>query len=285
MDAKGAVLADDGERGERARSGVQSIDRAVAVLRCFDARRPELGISEIARLTGLSTSTTYRLLTAMQANHLVRPAPGKRYALGPLLVQLARSGAIPTTLRDAALPLMTALRDEVDETIGLHEALPTGERIVVDQVESRQELRRTYTDIGVPLPLPHAAPGRAILSVLPLRRQDELLSRPIRPVTPLTITDADVLRTHLARARARGWTVSRSERSPGICAVAAPIFDHAAHAVGALSASVPESRIDAARVEELGTRIKDVAWQISETLGATAAAVQITVEAAGPAVE
>ena len=95
------------------RNGVQSIDRAVAILRCFDARRPALGISDIARRTGLSTTTTHRLLAAMQANRLVRQTSDRRYGLGPLLVQLARSGALPTTVRDAALPVMTELRDEI----------------------------------------------------------------------------------------------------------------------------------------------------------------------------
>ena len=274
-------MADGGDRDAPTRTGVQSIDRVVAILRCFDARRPELGLSDIARMTGLTTSTTHRLLAAMQTNRLLRPTHGRRYGLGPLLVQLARSGAIPTTLRDAALPLMVALRDEVDETIGLHEVLPTGERVVVDQVESRQELRRTYTDIGVPLPLPHAAPGRAILSVLPVHRQDWCLSRPIEPVTPLTVTDPDVLRDDLALARARGWAVSRSERSPGICAVAAPIFDHTGSAVGALSLSAPEVRMDDTRVDQLGGRVRDVAWLVSETLGATTAAVENTIEQAG----
>ncbi|MDP9391479.1 MAG: helix-turn-helix domain-containing protein, partial [Actinomycetota bacterium] len=139
------------------RNGVQSIDRAVAILRCFDARRPTLGITDLARATGLSTTTTHRLLMALQANRLIRQTADRRYGLGPLLVQLARSGALPTTLRDAALPLMTALRDEIDETVALHELLPSGERAVVDQVESHQQLRRTYTDVGVPIPLPHGA--------------------------------------------------------------------------------------------------------------------------------
>jgi IclR family acetate operon transcriptional repressor len=275
------VTTNDGAAADVTRTGVQSIDRAVAVLRCFDARRPELGVRDIARMTGLSTSTTHRLLAAMQANRLVRQTRERRYGLGPLLVQLARSGAIPTTLHDAAHSLMTKLRDEVDETIGLHELLPTGERAVVEQAESRQELRRTYTDIGVPLPLPHAAPGKVILSVLPLEQQDRLLNRPIEPVTPLTVTDPDVVRLELAQARRAGWLASRSERSPGICAVAAAIFDHTGAVIGALSLSAPELRMDDARVEDLGERIKAAAWQISETLGATRAAVEVTVERAG----
>jgi IclR family transcriptional regulator, acetate operon repressor len=263
------------------RAGVQSIDRAVAILRCFDARRPELGISEIARMTGLSTSTTHRLLAAMQSNSLVRQTPGRRYGLGPLLVQLARSGAVPTTLRDAALPFLRALRDEIDETVAVHELLPTDERAVIDQVESHQELRRTYTDIGVPLALPHGAPGKAMLAMLPPGRQERWLARPIPAATPRTITDPDELRAQLATIRARGWAESHAERHPGIWAVAAPLFDHTGTVVGALGTSVPEVRMDDRRAAELGERVRAVAWEVSETLGATTEAVDRTVEVAG----
>lgn len=265
------------------RAGVQSIDRAVAILRCFDARRPDLGITEIARMTGLSTSTTHRLLAAMQSNSLVRQTPGRRYGLGPLLVQLARSGAVPTTLRDAALPLMRALRDEIDETVAVHELLPTDERAVIDQVESHQSLRRTYTDIGVPLALPHGAPGKAMLAMLPPDRQEQWLSRPIPAATPRTVTDPTELRAQLTAIRARGWADSHAERYPGIRAVAAPLFDHTGAVVGALGTSVPEVRMDDHRAADLGERVRAVAWEVSETLGATAEAVARTVEAAGGA--
>jgi IclR family acetate operon transcriptional repressor len=269
------------EGGGAARNGVQSIDRAVTILRCFDARRPTLGISEIARATGLSTTTTHRLLAAMQANHLVRQTSDRRYGLGPLLVQLARSGALPTTLRDAALPVMTALRDEVDETVGLHELLPSGERVVVDQVESHHELRRTYTDIGVPIALPLGAPGKAILSMLPVEQQDAWLSQPIRSITPETVTDPEALRAELREVRRRGWAESKGERTPGIRTVSAPIFDHTGQVIGALGLSVPRVRMDDARAEMLGERITTCSWAVSESMGATTAAVDAAVERAG----
>lgn len=259
--------------GPAARGGVQSIDRAVAILRCFDARHAVLGISELARATGLSTSTTHRLLGSMVANRLLAQGSDKRYRLGPLLVQLGRSGAVASSLREAARPHMEALRDEVDETVGLHELLPTYERVVVDQVESRQELRRHYTDIGSPIPLPNGAPGKAILSTLPWSRQQAVLMRPIEVVTDRTITDPARLREELALCRSRGWASSDSERTPGIRAVAAPVFDHTGRAVGALGLSVPTVRIDDARAAALGDRVAEVAWRVSEELGATRAAV------------
>lgn len=176
---------------------------------------------------------------------------------------------------------MTALRDEVDETVGLHEVLPSGHRVVVDQVESHHELRRTYTDIGVPIALALGAPGKAILSVLPLEQQERYLSRPIQAVTPATVTDPEALRAELALTRTRGWAGSNAERTSGIRAAAAPIFDHTGCVVGALGLSVPAVRMDDARAQQLGQRVRQAAWHISEILGATAAAVDTTMGMAG----
>jgi len=258
------------------RGSVQSIDRAVLILRCFDARHPELGISELSRLTGLSTSTVHRLLTSLVENELVRPTAHRRYSLGPLIAQLGRSGGLPTGLREVALPVARQLRDEVDETVGIHELLPNGRRAVVEQVEGRQELRRTYTEFGVPIPLPHGAPGKAMLAHLPAERREWWLARPIDPATPSTIADPEALRRQLDEIRVRGWAYSDAERTTGIRAVAAPVFDHTGSVAGALGLSVPTVRMSPQRVQELGRRVKDAAWQVSQRLGAPSEVVEPT---------
>ncbi|MCT7661790.1 IclR family transcriptional regulator [Mycobacterium deserti] len=255
------------------RHGVQSIDRAVAILRCFDRRRPELGISELARSTGLSTSTVHRLLAAMQENHLVRQTGTKRYGLGPFLLQLANSGAMPRTLREAALPFMSDLRDEFDETIGLHELHGDGHRIVAAQVESHQELRRTYTDIGVPIRLAYGGPGKAIMCAFPKEEWTRFLAEPIEHITTATTVDPVAIERELELARLRGYAESKGQRTMGIYAVAAPVFDHTQKVIGAIGASVPDVRMSAERVDAMGARVREVAWQLSTALGATAEGV------------
>jgi IclR family acetate operon transcriptional repressor len=278
-----AAEGDEGKRGTsvetdknppevRRRNGVQSIDRAVAILRCFSGRKPELGISDLARSTGLSTSTVHRLLGAMQENHLVRQTGTKRYGLGPLLLQLANSGAMPRTLREAALPFMTDLRDEFDETVGLHE-LHGDHRIVAAQVESHQELRRTYTDIGVPIRLAYGGPGKAILSAMSAEERRRHLSEPIRQITTTTIVDPLEIEQELELARVRGYAESKAQRTVGIYAVASPVFDHTQNVVGALGASVPDVRMSDERADKIGSRVREVAWQLSMALGATAEGV------------
>jgi IclR family transcriptional regulator, acetate operon repressor len=262
---------------QQRRNGVQSIDRAVAILRCFDGRTPELGISELARSTGLSTTTVHRLLAAMQKNHLVRQTGTKRYGLGPFLLQMANSGAIPRTFREAAMPFMTDLRDEFDETVGLHEFLGTGHRIVAAQVESHQELRRTYTDIGVPIKLAHGGPGKAIWTALPEDERRRYLAEPIEKKTVATIVEPAEVERELDEARARGYAASKGQRTVGIYAVAAPVFDHTQKVIGAIGVSVPEVRMTEDRADQMGTRVREVAWELSTTLGATAEGVHAVV--------
>ena len=249
--------------------GVQSIDRAAAILRSFYEHKAELTLSEIARATGLNTSTVHRLLAAMHENNLVRQTRDRRYAPGPLLIQLVRGGAVATSLREAALPTMAELRDEVEETVGLHRLTPGDERIVVDQAESHHPLRRTYTELGVPIPLPYGAPGKVVTAFLPPDRREAVLRQPLKQVTPTTVVDPETLRQEMHQARRTGYALSFAERTPGIHTVAAAIFDHSGSVAGCLSLSGPELRMPAARMQTLGPRVRDAARTISELLGAS----------------
>ena len=254
--------------------GVQSIDRTAAILRSFSEHRAELTLSEIARATGLTTSTVHRLLSAMQQNQLVRQTRERRYAPGPLIVQLVRGGAVATTLREAALQTMAVLRDEVQETVGLHSLLPTtDERVVVDQVESHQPLRRTYTELGMPIPLPYGAPGKVLCAWLPPARRQSILERDLTPLTPTTVTDTKTLRRQLEEIRHRGYAMSLAERTAGIRSVAAALFDHDGSVTGCLSVSGPEMRMPTDRMHTIGSQVRRAAWTVSEALGATPAAV------------
>ena len=72
-------------------SGAQSVERALAVLRCLGAAGDDLGVSELATRTGLAVSTTHRLLQALRADGIVeQDERTHRYHLGAGLVALGR---------------------------------------------------------------------------------------------------------------------------------------------------------------------------------------------------
>jgi IclR family transcriptional regulator, acetate operon repressor len=275
-------MDDAAESGAKQRRGVQSINRAVAILRCFDADHPRLGITDVSRMTGLSTSTAHRLLTSMMDNGLIRQMSDRKYTLGSMLIQLTRSGAVPQSLREAALPLMEKLRDRVGETVGLHALLPSYERAVIDQVESKEPLRRTYTEFGQPIPLALGAPGKVLLAHLPYELQEQILTRPIPQATPTTPTDAHELRAQLAEIRNRNYALSFSERTAGIRTIASAIFEAGGNLLASVSVSAPAIRMAPEKMVELGPEVADTAWKISETLGASRNGIDRTLAAASP---
>jgi DNA-binding IclR family transcriptional regulator len=254
------------EAGEQATGGgVQSIDRAVAILSVFSRARPIAGITEIARLTGLTRGTTHRLVSALASHGFMAQAPGSTaYSLGPRLLGLGEVAREQLSLESQALPIMTRLRDRTGETVGLHVLDAEPSRRTIAQVESQQPLRRIYTDLGAPRPPHEGAPGKALLAhVAP----DRLAAARARLAGDTSAQER--LDRQIEVVRGDGYAISLEERVPGVVAVAVPVFDHTG-AVAALSVSVPAVR--AGRDELVGfvPMLRAAADELSARLGGSA---------------
>lgn len=248
--------------------GVQSLDRALAILRTFGPEAPSLGVSEIARRSDLTVSTAHRLLASLMEHGLVMRAAGSNgYTLGPELLRLAGVARETIRLHDLATPVMVDLRDASDETVGLHVTDRGLTRQVLHQVPSRQPLRRIYTEMGKPVPLHQGAPGKVLLAHLPEKDLRRVLSRKMEKVTSATIVDPDEVRGELEGVRERGYALSMEERIPGIASIAAPIWDHAQEVIAAMSISGPSSRMTEERLYELAPSLREATSALSQQLG------------------
>ncbi|MEX2541335.1 MAG: IclR family transcriptional regulator [Trueperaceae bacterium] len=249
-------------------SDVRSLDRAVAILNVFTRERSELGLSAIAHLTGLNTSTTHRLLNSLLAHGLVQQVSGsKRYALGSHILRLAYIASGHVNVRQAALPLMQRLRDASDETVGLHILRADNRRVVVDQAESHKPLRRTYTELGQPIPLHQGAPSKVLLAFLSPEAREAILAGPLEAVTDVTPTDAAELRGELDEIRRRGYALSFGERVHDIHTVAVPVANHTGAVVASLSVTGPAVRMPRERLESIAGLAISAGAELSRQLG------------------
>lgn len=280
------MAAQDPTLRSESRGGVQSLDRAVAILNCFDELRPELGASEIAREVGLTRSTAHRLLQSLQTHDLVQQVPGSRnYALGPHILRLAHAAVLRVNLPALAKPVMVRLRDEVDETVGLHVYQGDQARVVIDQVESHKPLRRSYTEIGEPIPLFHGAPGKLLLAHLDERQRKAILSGEMPPATPHTHTDPVRLNAELTEIVEQGHALSFQERLEGISSLAVPVWNHTGAVVAALSVSGPSSRLPEQSLREMAEAAKTAAAMLTASMAGAIGVAQAATTPGAPAPE
>jgi len=260
-----ALQADD---EQATRSGVQSIDRAIRILSAFTRERPIAGVSDLARLTGMSRSTVHRLLAALSAHGLVQQLPGSTtYALGPRLLTFAETARGHLTLDRQAEPVMTWLRDQSGETVGLHVLDDTPARRTVAQVESTQALRRTYTDLGAPRPAHQGAPGKVLLAFADEELRQRVFRSRLMVADGKTRVSLPEFRQELDRIVEKGYALSLQERVVGVVALAVPVYDHTGRVAAALSISIPAARAGLDELEALAPVAIEAAKTLSYRLG------------------
>lgn len=245
----------------------KSLQRIVAILDCFTDEQPEIGVREIARRIGFSTSTTGRLLQAMKEINLLQQNPNNlAYSLGGKV--LAWAGVYSSTLdvRNAALPAIQELHRATRETISLY-VMEGTERVCVERLESDQNVR-IVARVGRRVPLYAGSAGKVFLAFLPAVERDAILkAEPPTAITSSTIVDMHKLLDELKTIRKNGYAVSFGEWVAEAAGVAAPIFDNRGEITAALTISGPGQRFTQEVVEHYVTDVTRVAAQISREMG------------------
>ncbi len=222
-------------------TGVQSVDRAFAVLRAVATGGG--GVSDIARRTGLAVSTTARLLGTLEAQGAVtREDPGPTYRIGPAVSDLAATADPAAGLVGRARAHLEMLVADVGESAGISIAAGARAVLYLDQVDGDQDVTlRDWT--GEQLPLHVVSSGIVVLADRTDAAVRAYAREGLERFTDRTVTRAAELRRRVAAARADGhaWTVE--EYSVGITSVAAPIRDGDGALVGALHVHGPSYRL------------------------------------------
>ena len=246
---------------------VQSLTRALGVLKTIAAAEDGLILRDVARRSGLPVSTAHRLLTTLEGEGFVRSQPETgAWVIG---AEAFRVGAGFLRTRDIATmarPRLKALAQRWSETASLY-VETDGRLVCLAQAESRQMVR-AVTRVGGSVPLHASGAGKAWLAALDAATVAALTPGPLARHTPLTLTDAAVLRAALETVRAQGYAVDDEELVEGVRCAAAVVRDHAGTPVGALSVSGPASRIDRTALAALGRAVTEAAAALSRDLGA-----------------
>src|SRR5260370_3802442 len=125
----------------------------------------------------------------------------------------------------------------------------------------------TINWLGRRYPVHWTASGKAILAFGPAAVRERLLSRPLDPLTPRSITDRSELEAQLEAVRQSGVARTHEELEMGLDAVAAPVFGPDGEVVAALDVSGPSHRLRAGNRPDLDRLTVEAAADLSRRLG------------------
>lgn len=220
-----------------------TVSKALSLLDYFNRSRPAIGLSEMARLSGLNKATVHRHLSELQGQGFVEQTETAReYRLGPAFLRLAalREAAVP--LRDLAQQVLADLSAATHETAHFS-LLQNGQLTTTAYSYSPLHGTRVTMEDAEILALHATSSGLAVLAFSPPEFVEAALSGPLEQRTPHTITDRAKLRACLAPIRETGMAESIGGFEDDVHSHAMPVFDAAAQVIGAIAVAAPTARM------------------------------------------
>ncbi len=247
-------------------TGIQSLQRAAAILRCFTQSDTDLGVTAISRQLGLHKSTVSRLLSTLKQEGFVEqnPETGK-YQLGLGLITLAGIVLDRIDLRQVAYPYIRTLARLTQETVNVV-VLDNSECVNIGGVASPRPIQYIGR-IGRRTPVHCTAAGKVLLAYLPSEEQKQILAKNLSRFTVNTVVDVQTLEQLLLMVRKQGYAITHQEYQLELSDLAAPVCDHTGHVFAAVVVSGPTYRISPDKIEPFVKAIKETAQEISTRLG------------------
>jgi IclR family transcriptional regulator, KDG regulon repressor len=247
---------------------VQSLRNGLGVLLAFSRERTELGITELSHLMDLDKTVVFKLAHTLTAEgFLVRDPSGRRYRLGPRIVQVAAS----FSSFDVLVNQGTLYIRELSRIIGMSTAIGIIDGLsvlYVAAIEADASVKAAAR-AGDHRPLHATATGKCLLAFLPAEARDEIIGRmTLDRWTSSTRTDRNALLEDLALAAERGYAVNVGERVNGLRGIAAPVWDHRGITVAALSCAIPMGLVNEDGFNEIIDQTVNSAAALSRSLGA-----------------
>ncbi len=244
---------------------MSTVEKAYSLLGFFSEEKPELGLSELKRLSGRDKATTYRYLEALERVGLLEQAPVTRtYRIGPAVLRLAQ-------LRERTMPrlsvveaLLPELADATGETV--HASHLEGDRLItLANRESSAHSTRVVIDIAE-LPLHATASGLAVIAYGPDKLRSAAAAR-LEKFTPRTPSDNDALDAAIAEARDTGFGRSIGAYEEDVHSLSVPLFDASGQAAGAVAVAALASRMTPQLERTIQSELIRVGRAITERWG------------------
>lgn len=255
---------------EKSRRGIQSIEIGGRLLTALVDEGAPMSLGDLAKKAGLPSAKAHPYLVSFGSFGMVEQNPlTGRYELGPFALQL---GLISLHLLDPvriAIPMITQLCADIDQTIGLSVLGNQGPTIIYISESSYPIHVNMRT--GTVMSIQATATGRVFAAFLPPKQVERMIEQEKRSGVAGDFGGAnlkkDALETMLAEIRKRGMARVQGEPIPGINALCAPVFEHSGAIRLGITAIGPAGSFDVSWQGDAAKKIRECAEQVSGRLG------------------
>lgn len=231
--------------GNTADPGTSVTKRVLAILGAFDDTHARLTLTELSHRSGVSLTTTHRLVGELVAGGALVKGRTGRYVIGRTLWDIGLLAPVERGLREIASPFLHDIYGATLATV--HLGVREGTSVLyLDRISGHASVR-VVSQIGTRLPLHATGVGKVLLAFAPDRVQDQVL-RSLTPVTRHTLTDPDEVRAQLGGVLRNGYAQTDGEMTLGACSLGVPIRHRDGQVIAALGVVVPSLKSGRSRL-------------------------------------
>lgn len=250
------------------RYSANALVRGLEIITLFNDERPNLSLTEIAKLLDVSRTVPYRLLYTLESlGYLRQRKKSKRYELTPKVLELGFSYLNCMGLVEIAQPYLESLRDELD--ISSHLSTLDGTDVVYIGTSTIRGITAINVNVGLRLKAHAVANGRLLLAYQP----DDYIEKHfneknLTSFTDQTTTDFEEFQNDINEIKKKGYAISLGEFLPSVNSVAVPIFNVHNEIVAALNVVGTDERLsEQSIINEALPKLQKVAKLLSNYQG------------------
>ncbi|HJV84667.1 MAG TPA: IclR family transcriptional regulator [Noviherbaspirillum sp.] len=256
----------DDEGPAKDRQFVTALARGLELLRCYAPKERYLGITELARRTGIPKPTVFRLAgTLAKLGYLNYSEAEGKYRLGPGVLSLGYSMLSNLDVREVAKPLMQQLAEhsQASVSIGMRDRLSM---VYIESIRSSSPII-LQRGVGTRLPMATTAMGRAYLAGLPDEERNFLMDQ-IRLSNEHDWSRIKAgIEQGLRDYADRGYCISMSDWDKGTSGVGVP-FCGLDNAMMAFNCGGPSFLLTRDKLEDdIGPLLVDLVKRVSGAMG------------------
>lgn len=241
-------------------------ERILAILDLFSEDRPLWTPDEMMAALGYSRPTLYRYLKTLKDRGYLTSHAQAGYVLGPRVTELDYLMTRSDPMIAAGEPELQTLAARFPGTAFLVRWY--GRKLLcVASVVSSEAPKSSYPR-GRPMPIGRGAISRAIAANLPNRDRRALVEEYLDAFAVTGVgSSVDEVLAALRDVRKAGTSTAWGEITPGVVAVAGPVFGTEKTPLGAICLTRNEAALAPDGIGEIRKGVKNAAERLSERLG------------------